>query len=394
MATSAQQIRNYQGPAILSYGFRPLFLLGGLWAALAMAIWVLLLTGKIYLPTGFSALDWHVHELLFGYLPIVAAGFLLTAVPNWTGRLPVTGMPLLTLSLIWVAGRFAVAFSAIIGAGLAAAVDLAFLVTLAAIIAREIIAGKNWRNLKVLGLMALLLVANAVYHREAGAQMAAYGYGARIGIATALMLIMVIGGRIIPSFTRNWLARQPPGKMPASFDTFDMTANGAGGLALTVWIIAPDHMLTAGLCLMAAMLHGWRLARWAGYRTWREPLVLVLHAGYFFVPAGFFLTGLAVFFPQDIRAAAGIHAWTAGAIGVMTIAVMTRASLGHAGRALHASTGISSLYGMLILGAVLRIAAGTGLTSVALLHAAALLWGAAFALFSILYWPILTQPKR
>ncbi|MGA7115981.1 MAG: NnrS family protein, partial [Hyphomicrobium sp.] len=143
MTTSAEQIRTFRGPAILSYGFRPFFLFGALWAALALPIWLAMLLGYLTLPTAFAPIDWHTHELIFGYVPAIAAGFLLTAVPNWTGRLPVVGTPLLILFLAWLSGRFAILVSAWIGAPYAAAIDLLFLAGLGAVIAREIIAGNN-----------------------------------------------------------------------------------------------------------------------------------------------------------------------------------------------------------------------------------------------------------
>ena len=166
MVTTAEQMRTYEGPAILSYGFRPFFLFGAIWAALAVAMWLPMLAGSLVLPTAFAPIDWHVHELLYGYLPAIVAGFLLTAVPNWTGRLPVAGPPLLGLLLTWWAGRLAIATSAWLGLPWAAVVDLLFLATLAAVVAREIVAARNLRNLKVLLLVGLLLVGNAVFHVE------------------------------------------------------------------------------------------------------------------------------------------------------------------------------------------------------------------------------------
>ena len=212
MTTTAEQVRSYRGPAILSYGFRPFFLFGAIWSALAVAIWLPLLAGSLTLPIALSPVEWHVHELLYGYLPAIAAGFLLTAVPNWTGRLPVTGMPLLALLLVWIAGRLAMLISAWIGAPAAAAIDVLFLATLACVIGREIIHGSSKQNLKVLALIGLLLVGNVVFHLESMRPDGSSGYGMRIGIGTAVLLITVIGGRIIPSFTRNWLARRPPGR--------------------------------------------------------------------------------------------------------------------------------------------------------------------------------------
>ena len=165
MPTTAERVRTHNGPAILSYGFRPFFLFGAVWAALVVAIWLPMLGGWLTLPTALSPLEWHAHELVYGYVPAIVAGFLLTAVPNWTGRLPVTGTPLLALVSVWAAGRLAVLLSARIGAPVAAAIDLLFLACLAGVIAREIIAGRNLGNLKVLALVGLLLDRQRCFSR-------------------------------------------------------------------------------------------------------------------------------------------------------------------------------------------------------------------------------------
>ena len=158
-ATTAQQSRQWTGPAVFSFGFRPFFLFGALWAALAMLLWVLMLAGFLTLPTRFDPVSWHAHEFLFGYTGAIIGGFLLTAVPNWTGRLPVVGWQLAALFVVWVAGRIAVATSGLWPAGVAMAVDLGFPVLLSAVILREIIAGRNWRNLIVLSLLTVFAVS-------------------------------------------------------------------------------------------------------------------------------------------------------------------------------------------------------------------------------------------
>lgn len=395
MTTSAEQIRAYRGPAILSFGFRPLFLAAAIWSALAMALWIAMFSGAISLPTAFDMVSWHVHEFLYGYLPAVAAGFLLTAVPNWTGRLPVTGTPLLVLVLSWLAGRLAVMFSELVGPTTAAVIDLSFLVLLSLVIAREVIAGRNWRNLKVLVLVGLLTGGNALFHLEADWYgTASAGYGARLGIAVAIFLIILIGGRIVPSFTRNWLVRRGPGRLPIPFDRFDVIGAVSGGGALLFWVALPDNDLNGALCLFAGAFHLYRLARWAGDRTLAEPLVLILHIGYAFVPLGFLAVGIAELEPGVILTGAAVHAWTAGAIGVMTLAVMTRASLGHAGLPLAATRGIIFVYLCVIAAAILRVASGFGAAPEFLLHIAAAAWIAAFAGFAFLFAPILTRPRK
>lgn len=393
VSTSAEQIRAYTGPAILSFGFRPFFLGGALWAAIAMALWLPMLAGSLSLPTAFSPLDWHVHELLYGFLPAVVAGFLLTAVPNWTGRLPILGTPLLLLFLIWVAGRIAVLTSALSGPWFSAAVDLAFLACLLAVIGREIVAGHNAKNLRVLGVVGLLFAGNAIFHIEASLA-AANGYGTRIGIAAAVLLISLIGGRIVPSFTRNWLMKQPPGRMPVPFQRYDVAVIVTSGAALFCWVAAPDHVLSAALLLTAGVLQAIRLARWAGERTATDTIVLVLHVAYAFVPLGFVLVALAILVPEVVAPSGALHAWTAGAIGMMTLAVMTRASLGHAGRPVTASWPIALLYTAAFISAATRILAAFDIARTSMLHLSATAWILAFCGFVLVYWPMLTRPRQ
>ena len=215
------RLRDYKGPALLSYGFRPFFLFGSLYAGLAILAWLPQFYGELALSTSFAPRDWHVHEMLYGYLPAVITGFLLTAVPNWTGRMPLQGGPLLVLVLVWATGRVAVTTSAWIGWEAAAVIDSAFLLLVAAAMAREIVKGRNWRNLKVLIVLGVLVAGNILFHIEAHT-LGAADYGIRFGIAATMMLIMLVGGRIIPSFTRNWLVRQNPGRLPAPFGRFDL----------------------------------------------------------------------------------------------------------------------------------------------------------------------------
>jgi uncharacterized protein involved in response to NO len=351
-----------------------------------------MLEGTLSLPTAFGPLEWHVHELLFGYLPAVIAGFLLTAVPNWTGRLPILGVPLLALFLDWVAGRAAVLISQVTGLGFAALVDLSFLVALIAVIAREIVAGRNMRNLRVLVVVALLFVGNVVFYLEAAFETGSR-YGTRLGIAAAILLISLIGGRIIPSFTRNWLVRQPPGPLPVPFERYDGVTIAAGGGALLCWIVAPDALATAGALLIAGMLHAVRLARWRGERTPGEALLAVLHVGYAFIPAGFVLVALSIVSPDIIVPSGALHAWTIGAIGLMSLAVMTRASLGHSGRQLTAGVGTKIIYAAMLTAAVARLSAGFDIARMPMLHLSAAAWVLAFSAFAVVYWPMLTTPK-
>lgn len=393
MPTTAERVRTYGGPAILSYGFRPFFLFGAVWAALVVAIWLPMLGGLLAVPTALSPVEWHAHELVYGYVPAIVAGFLLTAVPNWTGRLPVTGTPLLALVSVWAAGRLAVLLSARIGAPVAAAIDLLFLACLAGVIAREVIAGRNLGNLKVLALVGLLFIGNAVFHAEASLMNGGSGYGTRIGIGGAVLLITLIGGRIIPSFTRNWLARQSPGRLPTAFSPFDFASLAIGALAIACWIAYPNALTTAGLAALAGLSHALRLTRWAGYRTTREPLVLVLHVGYAFVPIGFLLLTLAIVAPDLVPASGALHAWTIGAIGTMTLAVMTRASLGHTGQALTASSSTQLIYAAIVVAAAARLLAAFDVWREAALTISATAWVLAFGSFALSFGPQLAKPR-
>ena len=215
------RLKPYAGPALFSYGFRPFFLFGALYAGLAVLAWLPIFTGELALASAFVPRDWHVHEMLYGYVPAVVTGFLLTAIPNWTGRLPLQGTPLIGLLLVWIAGRVAVTLSGLIGWFPAALIDGAFLLLVAAAAAREIVAGGNWSNLKVVSLIALLALGNVCFHLEAHVAGSA-DISIRLGLAVVVMLITLIGGRIVPSFTRNWLARENPGRLPVPFGRFDM----------------------------------------------------------------------------------------------------------------------------------------------------------------------------
>src|SRR6185312_800938 len=286
---SIPRLRAYQGPAILSYGFRPFFLLGSIYAGAMIPMWLGVFAGDLELPTAFAPRDWHVHEMLFGYVAAILGGFLLTAIPNWTGRLPLQGTPLAVLVSTWLAGRIAVLLSGSIGWAAAGAIDAAFLVLLAGAAAREILAGRKWSNLPVVALVSLFGVGNIAFHIEAHVEGVA-DYSTRFAIALVITLVSLIGGRIVPSFTRNWLARQQPGRMPSPFGRLDAIIVALSVFSLAAWIAVPASKFTGTMLLIAGLLHAIRLARWAGDRTIADRLVLVLHLAYAFVPLGYALS--------------------------------------------------------------------------------------------------------
>lgn len=379
--------RSADAPALLSAGFRPFFLAAGLWAAIAMLLWVLLLRGVVVLPTAFDPITWHFHELLFGFVAAAIAGFLLTAIPNWTGRMPLQGGPLGVLVLLWLLGRAAVTVSAWTGPAVAALADLAFLVALAAVVGREILAGRNWRNMPMVIALTLLVVANALMHAGAFGDTDMIDAGKRLAIAVILMLISLVGGRIIPSFTANWLRRQDATEMPVAFNRFDKATLALSLLAWAGWIAVDLVPATGALLIAAALAHAVRLLRWRGEATLSEPLLWILHVGYAWIPAGMAMLGLSVWMPELETTA--YHALTVGAMGTMILAVMTRATLGHSGRALTARAGTVAVYLLVQLAAASRVAApflDAGYAPA--LDLAGTAWLAAFALFVALYLPL------
>lgn len=393
-AAGIPRYRPYSGPAVFRQGFRPFFLGAGLCALIAVALWLAVFQGAVSLPSAFGPVAWHAHEMIFGFAGAVIAGFLLTAIPNWTGRMPLQGTPLILLFGAWLIGRLAVAVSALIGAGLAAVLDLSFFAMLLAVVLREILSGRNWRNLPMPLALSLLLAANLLTHLEAAGRASTGPMGQRLGIATMILLIGLVGGRIIPSFTRNWLAKRKESALPAGFGRFDRIALLVTAASLAAWVAWPDSQTTGAALLAAGLATLGRLARWRGHRTLAEPLVWSLHLGFAWVPVGLLLLGLGAFLPELISSTAGLHALTAGAIASMTIAVMTRASLGHSGRQLTADGWTTAIYALVAAAAALRVLAPIAADSYApLLWGAGLLWCAAFGLYCLHYGRILLSHR-
>jgi uncharacterized protein involved in response to NO len=368
---------------LFSAGFRPFFLLAAIWAALAVPVWLAAYVHGYALRGPLPAMYWHAHEMVYGYGLAAVAGFLLTAIPNWTGRLPVRGAPLAGLAALWLLGRIA-AFTP------APWLALAFPLALMALVAREVASARNFHNLPVVAILGLLFAGDLLVQLHALGIAYTAALGNRIGVATLLLLIALIGGRLIPSFTRNWMAREfPDARLPAPHSALDWACLFLGLCGLAAWVAAPDSPFSFGLEIAGGVALGVRLARWRGLATVREPLLFVLHLGYGWLAAGLAFAGANGFLGW-MPAGAPLHALTVGAIGTMTLAVMTRASLGHAGRPLHAGAGTSAIYLLVTLAAGLRFAApllgDQAILSTALAGCA---WSAAFALFAILYAPLL-----
>lgn len=382
---AAERDRAAETPIWLQGGFRLLFIGGALWALAVVALWVGALGGAWTLPTAMAPLAWHQHEMLFGYLGAVIAGFLSAAIPNWTGRPVVTGWPVAVLVGLWAAARLTVLFSAIVPPVVGAALDVGFLLALFGYAARQIFAARN-RNKPILIVLLLFAAACGLDHAAAMGLTADPAIGMRAGFALILLLIAIIGGRIIPAFTRNWLVRQgKAGRLPIMANRFDHAATAFMAIALSGWVLALADRAVAGLLLVAGALQAVRLMRWAGRRALRDPMVFVLHVAYAWLPAGLFLLGAAILW-RVVPVSSAMHALGAGAMATMTLAVMTRATRGHTGRPLVADGATVAIYVLVNLAALLRVAAPLlPFDYMSSIRLAGGLWAGAFLLFALVY---------
>jgi uncharacterized protein involved in response to NO len=389
-----RKARMAAAPPILRGGFRPFFFFAAAWAAVAILVWLGAFLHGLPLGSGFNALAWHRHEMLFGFAGAAIVGFLLTAIPNWTGRLPIAGAPLAALAALWLAARAAVWFSGTFGLGIAAALDVGFFVVFAIVAGREVLAAKN-QNVPAVGMVVLFACADAWDYAVASGSTGDEAMPSRAAIAVVVALISLIGGRIIPSFTRNWMAKQRlAGTLPGQPSGLDTASPVLTLLALVAWAVWPQEPWIAAPLVLAGMVHIVRLSRWRGWRTWRDPLVLVLHVGYAWIPVGLLLLAASAA-GAPVQTTAGVHALTAGAIATMILAVMTRASLGHTGRPLRAGTATAAIYVCVTLGAGLRVLTGVGLIEYRMgLELSGGVWAMAFALFAFAYAPVLFQSLK
>ncbi|MBT9472563.1 MAG: NnrS family protein [Phenylobacterium sp.] len=394
MVATAAPLSMSKPPASLwSLAFRPFFLAAAIWAALALALWIVVfMTGGI-LPSRFDPLSWHIHAMLFGFVPAAIAGFMLTAIPNWTGRPPIQGGRLIALVLLWLLGRIACLVSATMPLWMAAAADLAFPVMLCAVATREIVAARNWRNLIMPVPIAVLAIANLLMYLELAGYDLRAGLGWRLGIVAIIALISAIGGRIIPAFTRNWLVKRGVTVLPAARDVIDRLALAVLHTGLLGWAIFPTSKPVGAILVAGAVLNLWRLCRWRGFATIAEPLLAILHVGYAWVILGAAFLGASLL-TNIVPEAAAIHAFTAGAIGTMVLAVMTRVARGHTGRALEADRVTTLIYAMITVAGLSRIAAAFAVSyAVPVLDLSALLWVMSFLLFAAIYGPMLVSPR-
>jgi uncharacterized protein involved in response to NO len=383
---------------LFSYAFRPLFVLATVYAILVVPLWVAAWLGFLPFPSMLGTPSWwHAHEMVFGFAGAAIAGFALTAVATWTKRPPVSGPSLMILCVLWLIARILFALPSRDLLMPAIIADLGYDVLLLVLMSREVISARNQRNYKVLLILALLAVSNALFFfgmtRNASWTVTAL----LAGLWLVVMLINLIAGRIIPGFTRNWLKRRAEGRqhpattLPPAFDRFDLLTGWLMAAFAILQLADAPSRLTALLGLLTSVLLFIRLTRWQGIHTGDEPLVWVLHIAFSWLPLGVLLLTFAElgFLPQT----AGIHALTSGAITTMILAVASRAALGHTNRPLESHSLLTAAYVLITISALCRVGATIGPAARVLLLVSAAAWSLGFICFAWRYVPILTQPR-
>ncbi len=395
MSTESVSLRQTGASALWAAPFRPFFLATGVYAVVIIGFWLGGWFGGWPLPEGISPMQWHSHELLFGMVAAAIAGFLLTAMCNWTGAPLLSGSALLALFGLWLAGRVAMWSVAWLPGWLVAAVDLSFLLAVAVYAWRVIAGADNRRNLPIVGMVAMLWLANLLFHLGVWESIPELTRRAELGTIMLVVLLMVaIGGRITPAFTRNWLTRNgDDAAVVRSWPVVERTTMLSTLLVLLMLVAGAPMAWTAMAALLAAVANGVRLLGWAGWTVRADPLMWILHLGYAWIPVGLLLLGL---FPwiDTITSSAWLHALGTGAMGILILGVMTRVCLGHTGRPLKLPAAVVPAYWLIIVATLLRVAAAMALLPYRpAVIAAGLAWMAAFAIFAIAYWPILTRPR-
>ncbi len=369
---------------VLAKGFRPFFLLAAAFAVVIVPLWVLALLGWAQVGGHLDPVTWHAHEMIFGFAGAVIAGFLLTAVGNWTQRETAIGRSLAALTALWIGGRLAMATGAGLPSWLVAGIDLAFLPAVALAIGRPIVLAKNRRNYVLLAMVLVLAAANALVHGGAGRRWLL------VGVDVVTFFMVVITGRVLPMFTRNATKSEAVRSHPK----LDLAAMVAV-LAVVVADVVSSPLPVFVTCAVAAALVGARAVHWGAGLARRDPLLWILHAGHAWIPLGLALRAVSAISPTTVSPSPGLHALTAGAIGALTLGMMARVALGHTGRPMHAPRGIATAFVLVTLAAAVRVlvplvAPGLYLRA---LEVTALLWAGAFALYVVKYAAILWSPR-
>jgi len=373
--------------ALFAKGFRPFFLLAGLFALAIVPSWLLFFFGVLSVDGYLDPLSWHAHEMIFGFVVAVIAGFLLTAVGNWTQRETLTGMPLLALTALWVLGRISMLCAQQLPFSLAAVLDLAFLPLLIMALARPLIASRNFRNYPLLIVLAVLFACNAVMHAQALGllPMGSARKASLVAVDVVLLVVLIIIGRVLPTFTRN-ATKVADIRSHTALDTACLVSMVALGVSDAV---LPHSTLAIGAAALTAILAIARAWHWGAMHTLKHPLLWVLHLGYGWLVLGLGLRAVAGL--GYISASLATHALTVGVIGTLTLGMMARVALGHTGRMLSASRTMVCAFVALNFAAAARALAPWLHPSwhLASLWIAAALWSVAFLLFVACYAPVL-----
>ncbi|TCS62481.1 NnrS family protein [Varunaivibrio sulfuroxidans] len=391
--------------ALFASGFRPFFLAAGIQGVLAMVVWVLLYGGRASLPITASPAVWHGHEMLYGYAMAAISGFLLTVVPNWTGQGKASGGKLIGLFSVWVIGRIAYWMSGYLPAAVVAVADLAYIPVLLLIITPPLMAASNRRQMIFVPIMAMVFLGDLMVHLDSlgvtwlGSWLTAQR-GLVLGLDMIMVLITIMGGRVIPSFTSSTLGHGDPTIKVVQRPWVEKIILPATALvALADLIFGFDHVISGTLALIVGVLHGVRMSGWQTRRTLANPILWVLHLGYAWLVVGFVLKGFAVLTPW-IDPISAFHAQTVGAIGIITLGIMTRASLGHSGRVIRAAPSITLAYILIALAALVRVLGAAIAPDVSLPYLGSLevglsgtLWALGFLLYTIHYTPIFLKPR-
>ncbi len=374
---------------LFALGFRIFFLLAGFAALALLILWQQMVKGTLS-PPYFTGTYWHAHEMLLGYAVAVIAGFLLTAVSNWTGKITLQNDGLVGLSLLWLYGRILPFYAGLLPDSLIALVDFAFLPTLSFVITKTLISSKNYKNLIFVGLLGLLMLGNVMIH----AQMLAFcknsaAIGIQLVLATIVLMILVIAGRVFPIFTEKGLK----GVSIPRNSQLDILAIGSAAILFVLQMASISGTILAISALIVASLNAWRLANWFVFRIWFVPLLWVLYLGYGWLILGFIFTAFAAW--EWISPSLALHAFTVGGIGVLTIGMMARVSLGHTGRAMKASNITTVAFVLLNVAVIFRVILPITMVSWTnvFVYGATLSWLAAFALFIFVYAPMLTAAR-
>ena len=375
---------------LFGLGFRVFFALAGLSALILIVLWNAVFKGTLTAANYFSPGNWHAHEMLLGYSVAVIAGFLLTAVKNWTGKPTLTGDKWAGLALLWLYGRILPFYAGLLPDGLIAAVDFAFLPLLAYYISLPIMQARQFKNLSFIGLLLLLTLGNGLIHAESlGLCQHSAWVGIQLVVATIIVLILILAGRVFPFFTERGLS----GTLIIRNPLLDALAIGSAIAVFASQLWAVSGTLLALAAVLAVIANSARLMGWYVQRIWYVPLLWILYVGYGWIILGFVLTALSAY--AWVLPSLALHAFTLGGIGVLTLGMMARVSLGHTGRALRASNAMAIAFVLINLAALLRVLVPIALPNWynLLIYGSTLSWLAAFALFMFVYGPILTTVR-